>query len=48
MLIQGAKEAGPNVTSREVESGHGVMLCKPREVADFMFEAFVSFCVIPG
>ena len=43
MLIQGAKDAGANVTSREVKSGHGAMLCRPKEVADFITEAVADF-----
>lgn len=43
MLIQGAKDAGANVKSREIKSGHGVLLCKPRESAEFISEALAAF-----
>jgi pimeloyl-ACP methyl ester carboxylesterase len=43
MLIQGAKDAGANVTSREIKSSHGVMVSRPREVAEFITEALADF-----
>ena len=42
MLIQGAKDAGANVTSKEIQSGHGAMLCRPKDVADFITEALAD------
>lgn len=30
MLIQGVEDAGANVTSKEIKSGHGVILCRPK------------------
>ena len=39
MLIQGAEDAGANATSREIKSGHGVMLCRPKEAMEFITEA---------
>jgi hypothetical protein len=39
MLIQGAEDAGTNVTSKEIKSGHGVILCRPKEVVEFITEA---------
>lgn len=43
MMVQGAKDAGANVTSREINSGHSVLLCKPRESAEFITEALTTF-----
>jgi len=42
-FVQSAKDAGCDVTSREVESSHSAMLSKPKEVVDFVDEAVVYF-----
>lgn len=42
-FVQSAKDAGADVTLREVESSHSAMLNKPEETADFMIEAVASF-----
>jgi len=39
MLVQMAKDAGADVTLREVDSSHSPMLSKPQETADFIMEA---------
>jgi pimeloyl-ACP methyl ester carboxylesterase len=43
MLIQGAKDAGANVVSREIKSSHCVMVSRPREVSEFIIEALAAF-----
>ena len=43
MFIQGAKDAGANVMSREIKSSHCVMVSKPREVSEFITEALAAF-----
>jgi len=43
MFVQAAKDAGADVTLREVESSHSVMLSKPKETADFILEAVAAF-----
>ncbi|OCL10649.1 alpha/beta-hydrolase [Glonium stellatum] len=43
MFVQIAKDAGADVTLREVESSHSPMLSKPKETADFILEAVTSF-----
>jgi len=43
MFVQMAKDAGADVTLREVASSHAAMLSRPREVADFLLEAVASF-----
>ena len=41
--MQSAKDAGADVTSREVESSHSAILNKPEETVQFMIEAVASF-----
>ncbi|KAK3394990.1 Alpha/Beta hydrolase protein [Podospora didyma] len=43
MFVQMAKDAGGDVTLREVESSHSMMLSKPKETADFIMEAAAAF-----
>jgi pimeloyl-ACP methyl ester carboxylesterase len=43
MVVQMAKDAGADVTVREVASSHSPMLSKPKETADFILEAVASF-----
>jgi pimeloyl-ACP methyl ester carboxylesterase len=43
IFVQGAKDAGADVTLKEVESSHSPMLSKPKEIADFILEAMASF-----
>ncbi len=43
MGVQMAKDAGADVTIREVESGHSAMLSKPQETADFLSDAVAYF-----
>ncbi|KUJ12964.1 alpha/beta-hydrolase [Mollisia scopiformis] len=42
-FVQTVKDAGGNITVREVESGHSPMLSKPKETADFISEAVTAF-----
>ena len=42
-FVQSAKEAGGDITLREVESSHSPMLSKPKETADFLLEAVKAF-----
>jgi len=42
-FVQSAKEAGGDVTLREVESSHSPMLSKPQETVDFILEAVAAF-----
>jgi pimeloyl-ACP methyl ester carboxylesterase len=42
MFIQMAKDAGGDITIREVESSHSPMLSKPKETVDFIVEAVAS------
>ncbi|MCJ1395344.1 hypothetical protein MMC18_009410 [Xylographa bjoerkii] len=41
-FVQSAKEAGADVTLREVESSHSPMLSRPKETVDFILEAVGS------
>ncbi len=43
MFVQNAKDAGADVTIREIESSHSPMLSRPKETADFILEAVASF-----
>lgn len=43
MFVAMAKDAGGDVTLREVESSHSPMLSKPQETADFLCEAMCAF-----
>jgi pimeloyl-ACP methyl ester carboxylesterase len=43
MFVQMAQEQGGDVTLREVQGGHAVMLGKPKECADFVIEAARAF-----
>lgn len=43
MLVQVAKDAGGEVTLREIESNHSPTLSKLEETADFIMEAAVYF-----
>ncbi|TAQ90333.1 hypothetical protein B7494_g1354 [Chlorociboria aeruginascens] len=45
MVVQSAKDAGGNITVREVESSHSPMLSKPKETVDFITEAVASLVV---
>lgn len=42
-FVQVAKDAGADVTVREVESSHSPMLSKPEETAEFILEAVAAF-----
>ncbi|TVY82441.1 Methylesterase [Lachnellula suecica] len=42
-FVQTARDAGADVTVREVESSHSPMLSKPQETVDFLLEAAASF-----
>lgn len=42
-FVQAAKEAGADVTLKEVESSHSCMLSRPKEIADFIVAAVTSF-----
>jgi pimeloyl-ACP methyl ester carboxylesterase len=42
-VVQVARDAGADVTAREVESSHSPMLSKPEEVAEFIEEAATAF-----
>ncbi|KAF8849566.1 alpha/beta-hydrolase [Acephala macrosclerotiorum] len=43
MLVGIAKDAGGDITVREVQSSHSPMLSKPKEVVDFLLEAVAAF-----
>ena len=43
MFVQMARNAGGDVTLREVESSHSPMLSRPKETVDFILEAVASF-----
>jgi pimeloyl-ACP methyl ester carboxylesterase len=43
MFVQSAKDAGADVTLREVASSHSPMLSKPKETVDFILEAVAYF-----
>ncbi len=43
MVVQMAKDAGADVTIREVESSHSPMLSRPKETADVIVEAVEYF-----
>lgn len=43
MFVQSAKDAGANVTLREIDSSHSPMLSRPKETVDFILEAAASF-----
>lgn len=43
MFIQGVKDAGANVTSREIKSSYCAMVSRPREVLEFITEALAAF-----
>ena len=38
MFVQGAKDAGADVTLREIEGSHSPMLSRPEETVDFILE----------
>jgi hypothetical protein len=40
-----AKDAGADVTLREITSSHSPMLSKPKETADFILDAVKVFAV---
>jgi len=42
-FVQSAKEAGGDVTLREIESSHSPFLSKPKETVDFILEAVKAF-----
>jgi pimeloyl-ACP methyl ester carboxylesterase len=42
-FLQVAKDAGADVTAREIDSSHSPMLSKPKETADFIMEAAAAF-----
>lgn len=42
-FLQVAKDAGADVTAREIDSSHSPMLSKPKETADFIREAAEAF-----
>lgn len=43
MFVQMAKDAGGDVTLREVDSSHSPMLSRPKETVDFILEAVAAF-----
>ena len=43
MFVQRAKDAGADVTAREMDSSHSPMLSKPKETAEFITEAVAAF-----
>jgi pimeloyl-ACP methyl ester carboxylesterase len=43
MLLQMAKDAGANVTARDIDSSHSPMLSRPQETAGFISEAVKAF-----
>jgi pimeloyl-ACP methyl ester carboxylesterase len=43
MTVQMAKDAGADVTAREIDAGHSPMLSKPEETAQFIVEALTAF-----
>lgn len=43
MFAPVAREMGADVTLREIESGHSVMLSRPKETAEFIVEAVRAF-----
>ena len=42
-MVQYAKDAGADVTLKEVDSSHSPMLSRPKETVDFILEAVTSF-----
>lgn len=42
-FVQSAKDAGADVTLREIRSSHSPMLSRPKETVDFILEAVTSF-----
>jgi predicted peptidase len=42
MYVQAAKDAGADITMREVESSYSPMLSRPKETVDFILEAVAS------
>ena len=42
-FVQMAKDAGGDVTVREIESSHSPMLSRPKETVEFMLEAVGAF-----
>lgn len=42
-MAHSAKEAGGDVTIREIHSGHSPMLSRPKDVVDFLLEAVAAF-----
>ena len=42
-FVQLAKDAGVDVTMREIDSGHSPMLSKPKETVDFILDAIAYF-----
>ena len=43
MIVQMAKDAGTDVTLREIETSHSPMLSQPRQTVDFIIEAVKAF-----
>lgn len=43
MMVQGARDAGADVSVREVESSHSPMLSRPEETVGFVLEAVKAF-----
>ena len=43
MFVQSAKDAGADITVREIDTSHSPMLSKPKETADFVIEAVAAF-----
>lgn len=43
MFVQSSKEAGADITLREIDSSHSPMLSRPEETVEFMLEALASF-----
>lgn len=41
--LQAGKDAGGNITAREIDSSHSPMLSKPEETANFVLEAVSAF-----
>lgn len=42
-FVQAAKDAGGDITAREIDSSHSPMLSKPKETAEFIVEAVKAF-----
>jgi len=43
MAVQIAKDAGADVTVRDIDSSHSPMLSKPKETVEILLEAVAAF-----